>query len=154
MENAPTGPNLKAIADRVGVSKATVSRALRGLPGHKQVTRDKILKVAKEMGYEPDCILGTGRELPRKLKELGLDDPQRMGFVHLGWHPSYEGLAGINPHWDQTGRTAVNVVVDQMNRNDFGLPAFPLWTLIDGEWIEGGSVRPTAEAEAPASFEI
>jgi len=44
-------PSLQAITDLVGVSKATVSRALRGLPGQSEETRQKIADAAKELGY-------------------------------------------------------------------------------------------------------
>ncbi len=95
--------------------------------------------------YQPDCILGTGRELPKKLKTLDLLDTEKIGFVHLGWHPSYKGMAGMEPNWGEAGIAAVNLVVDQMNRNEFGLPKHPLWVLIEGEWVEGASVRALQE---------
>ena len=104
--------------------------------------------------YRPDCILGTGRELPRELARLGLNNPEEMGFVHLGWHASYEGMAGIDPHWDQAGRTAVNLVVDQLNRNEFGVPNYPLSILTEGEWIEGSSVRAPDCEKAELVYQI
>lgn len=43
--------SLKDIAEVVGVSQNTVSLALRGRPGCNEDTREKILNVAKELGY-------------------------------------------------------------------------------------------------------
>ena len=51
MKNSVT---LKAIADRVGVSVATVSRTLNDQPGVGSQVRDQILKVARELGYTPN----------------------------------------------------------------------------------------------------
>lgn len=42
------------VADRVGVSLMTVSRALNGTKGVSKKTREKILKVAQELGYSPN----------------------------------------------------------------------------------------------------
>ncbi|MHB8293514.1 MAG: LacI family DNA-binding transcriptional regulator [Acidimicrobiales bacterium] len=41
------------VASAAGVSVATVSRALRGLPGVSEATRQRVEKVAREMGYVP-----------------------------------------------------------------------------------------------------
>jgi LacI family transcriptional regulator len=45
---------LREIAERTGVSRMAVSLALRGKSGVADATRKKILKVAQELGYEPD----------------------------------------------------------------------------------------------------
>jgi LacI family transcriptional regulator len=45
---------LREIAEKTGVSRMAVSLALRGKPGVSEATRDKVLKVAKQLGYEPD----------------------------------------------------------------------------------------------------
>lgn len=42
------------VADRAGVSVATVSRALRGLPHVSPGTRSRVQQVAEELGYEPN----------------------------------------------------------------------------------------------------
>ena len=91
--------------------------------------------------YKPDCILGVGRSLETQLAELGYSFPKDIGFVHLGWHPGYEELAGVNPNWGTIGETAVNQVVEQLNRNVCGVPEHPLRILIDGSWVDGPSVR-------------
>jgi len=45
---------LREIADRTGISRMAVSLALRGKSGVSEATRKKVLKVAQELGYEPD----------------------------------------------------------------------------------------------------
>ena len=44
------------IADRVGVSPATVSRALNNVPGVSPDKRRRILRVAAELNYHPNAI--------------------------------------------------------------------------------------------------
>ena len=45
---------LKNLAAAVGVDVSTISRALRDDPRVKQITKDKITKKAREMGYTPN----------------------------------------------------------------------------------------------------
>ena len=49
---------LKDIAKEAGVSHATVSLALKNHPRIPVATRERMQKLAKEMGYTPDPILG------------------------------------------------------------------------------------------------
>lgn len=47
---------IKDIAERAGVSYATVSRALNGREDVSETTRSKIFELAQEMGYQPNAI--------------------------------------------------------------------------------------------------
>ncbi len=47
---------IKDIAEKAGVSYATVSRALNGRPDVNEETRSRIFELAKEMGYQPNAI--------------------------------------------------------------------------------------------------
>lgn len=48
--------NIKTIADKAGVSTATVSRVLNDYKGIREVTRKKVLKVVNEFDYEINAI--------------------------------------------------------------------------------------------------
>lgn len=57
-------PSLQQIAERAGVSTATVSRALNGRPGVNAETRARVLRIARETGYSPNIAakgLATSR---------------------------------------------------------------------------------------------
>ncbi len=95
--------------------------------------------------YQPDCLLGVGKDLPKQLDRLGYRQPEKISYVHLGWHSSYKDIAGMNPKWSSAGKVAVDLVVDQLTRNEHGIPPDPLWILIEGEWREGTSVRPPSD---------
>lgn len=45
---------LEQIAKLAGVSRTTASRVINGLPGVRVETRERVLKVIKEYGYQPD----------------------------------------------------------------------------------------------------
>jgi DNA-binding LacI/PurR family transcriptional regulator len=49
-------PTIKEIAQKAGVSIATVSRALSNSDKVQPVTRKKILRIAKELNYNPNII--------------------------------------------------------------------------------------------------
>lgn len=58
------GPTIADVAERAGVSKALVSFALNDRPGVSRSTRDRILAVARELGWTPDLrarSLSVGR---------------------------------------------------------------------------------------------
>ena len=61
----PSGkPTLKTIAQMTGFAVTTISRALNNAPELSQDTRDRVQKVAAEVGYLPDRAalrLKTGR---------------------------------------------------------------------------------------------
>lgn len=57
-------PTIEQVADQAGVSVATVSRALRGLPNVAPTTRARVAAVAREIGYRADPAavrLASGR---------------------------------------------------------------------------------------------
>ena len=56
--------SIRDVADHVGVSTATVSRALRGLPRVSPQTRRRVLEAAVTLGYEASpsaSSLASGR---------------------------------------------------------------------------------------------
>lgn len=53
--NAPSGLiKLTDLADHLGLDKSTVSRALNQRPGVAVETQERILRVARELGYSPN----------------------------------------------------------------------------------------------------
>ncbi len=60
----PSKPTLKTIAEATGLAVTTVSRALKGAPEIAAETRERVAKVAAQLGYVPDRAaqrLRTGR---------------------------------------------------------------------------------------------
>jgi LacI family transcriptional regulator len=69
-----------SIANKLGVSISTVSRALQGHPGHNRETTELVLKTAAQLGYIPNL---TARALVsnRRLR-IGLVTPQQILSVY------------------------------------------------------------------------
>ena len=55
--------NIKDIAEKAGVSTATVSRVLNGFPGVREKTKKKVMKITSELNYE---VNGIARSLRQK----------------------------------------------------------------------------------------
>ncbi|TQE30974.1 LacI family DNA-binding transcriptional regulator [Streptomyces ipomoeae] len=72
-------PRLEDVAARVGVSMASVSLVLRGVPGPSERTRQRVLKAAADLGYQVDRTASTLAS--RRSRLLGV-----MVDVHRPFH--------------------------------------------------------------------
>lgn len=59
MSGKSVHPTLQDIADRTGYGRSTVSLALRGHPSLPEKTREKIRRVAEEIGYRPNPLVAA-----------------------------------------------------------------------------------------------
>ncbi len=55
---------IKDIAEKAGVSFSTVSKALRNSPLVQEKTKLKVLRIAEELGYEPN--IAARNSYPKK----------------------------------------------------------------------------------------
>ena len=91
--------SLKDIAERLGLSITTVSRALGGYPDVAKETRERVMQAAREMGYYPDAIA-------QKLQKRRTDT---VGFIIPTFGPRFadpffsEFLAGIGNEASRLG---------------------------------------------------
>lgn len=83
--------------------------------------------------YRPDAVVSSHLEV-----RDWLDD---TGFVYLDWLDASNRCAGINQQYDLIAAAAVDLVVEQLRRNERGVPAHPKVVLIDGIWVDGPTVR-------------
>ena len=60
-------PTIHDVARKAGVSISTVSKALNAGGRLSQATRDKVLRVAREIGYRPNDLAVTARRAPPRL---------------------------------------------------------------------------------------
>ncbi|MFF3336983.1 LacI family DNA-binding transcriptional regulator [Streptomyces sp. NPDC002888] len=81
------------VAARAGVSRALVSLVFRNQPGASQKTRDRVLRVADEIGYHPDTaarLLARGRSRTLGVM-LTVHEPFQADLVE-GIYPEAERL--------------------------------------------------------------
>ena len=72
-------PRLQDIADRTGLSKMTVSRALRGERHVSQDVAQQVRSIADELGYRPDPEISKLMSHMRRSRRA--DAPRTLGFV-------------------------------------------------------------------------
>jgi len=69
-------PTLMDVARAAGVSRALVSIVMRGAPGASEATRQKVLEMARELGYRPDSRARLLRSSRTKLLGLSFSSSQ------------------------------------------------------------------------------
>ncbi len=87
-------PTMTDVAEKAGVSRALVSIVFRNQPGAGEETRERVLRVADEIGYRPDSaarLLARGRS-----RTLGV-----MFIVHQIFHTDL--IEGIYPEAERLG---------------------------------------------------
>jgi DNA-binding LacI/PurR family transcriptional regulator len=88
MDEDAGAARLRDIADAAGVSVMTVSRALRGAPRVAVETRERVLKEAARLGYQPDPHLARLMHLVRGRKRVNL----RAVIAVIREHVPQDGL--------------------------------------------------------------
>lgn len=81
-------PTISDIAGRAGVTKAAVSFALNGQPGVSAATRERILAIAEEIGFQPNSAARALSDGRAGAYGLILDRPARL----LGLEPFFMQL--------------------------------------------------------------
>lgn len=100
--------------------------------------------------HRPDVIVTIDRAVRTWLKTgFGLRVPEDVGVAHLNTDPTDNSIAGIDQNDRLIGATAIDFLTGMIQRNERGVPATPIRTLVEGVWKPGGSVRHLAAA-APA----
>lgn len=91
----------------------------------------------------PDIIITQSiiRQVIGWLKEAGMAVPGDIGLADLCARPSIPDVAGIYQNDHLIGATAIDVLVGMMQRNERGLPDTIVYTLVDGVWQPGDTVR-------------
>jgi DNA-binding LacI/PurR family transcriptional regulator len=81
-------PTIADIAQRAGVSKGAVSYALNGQPGVSDATRQRIVAIAREIGFNPNSAARALSGASARAVGLTVCRPARM----LGIEPWFMGL--------------------------------------------------------------
>jgi len=114
---------MKDIARKAGVSKSTVSRALNNDPRINEKTRDKILKIAREMNYRPHHM---ARALAKKRTNIigvlipkaprSVSDPFFLEFLGgIGEETSKKGFSLILPIFERGAQKKFKEFISQNN---------------------------------------
>ena len=95
---------IKQIAELANVSRGTVDKVLNNRPGVKKETRDKVLKIAKELNYEPNVL---GKALVQR------QNPVTLGIILTPEHNPFiqDMLLGIQNAQQEYSAYGLNVVI-------------------------------------------
>jgi len=93
--------------------------------------------------HRPDVVLVSQAEPVRGwLRAKGLEVPRDIGLVELRCYDPKADNAGVYYDPAITGALTVEMLIGHMHRQERGVPANPHETLLQGVWIEGGTLRP------------
>lgn len=85
-------PTIREIAKAAGCSTATVSKAMNGYPHVNSATREKILSVARELGFTPNYFAKSLMTKRSYLIGILMVDYWRLGIVHPLFGGMIEGF--------------------------------------------------------------
>jgi LacI family transcriptional regulator len=128
------GATIYSVAERAGVSIASVSRVLQGSSAVSDATRAKVLAAVDELNYVP---LGAARSLAVRQHEAhGLVLPELTGPYYA------ELLLGFETRAAELGQSVVLVLTE--GKRDLARTLRQLATRVDGLAILGASSLPDA----------
>lgn len=100
--------------------------------------------------YRPDAIIYGGTPVYSWIEAMGLMAPRDLGLVALcvAGTPAGVELARVVEKPEVVGAAAIDLIVEQLQRNECGIPSDPKDVFITGEWIEGFTVRAALKSGA------
>ena len=101
----------------------------------------------------PEVVVSTEEGMPAMMARAGAN----VGFAHMHLTPAQPGGTGIDQNNERVGAAAVDLVVEQLHANSYGMPENPKTVLIEGRWVPGttapgpGRTRPRDTWRKPSS---
>lgn len=102
---------IKEIAAMAGVSRGTVDKVLNHRPGVKQETKEKVLRIANEMHYQPNFL---GKALVQS------KDPLKIGIILTPEYNPYiqEIIKGIKEGNDEFSAFGIEIITKKLKSLD------------------------------------
>lgn len=91
--------------------------------------------------HRPDVILAHSMEDLETIGASGRRVPDEIGFVLLDLHRQNGPCAGMRQRHAVVGATAVDLVTAQIHRGERGTPTAPKLVLVEGDWVDGPTIR-------------
>jgi LacI family transcriptional regulator len=93
--------------------------------------------------YRPEVIVGLTPAVLETMRTCGLRTPRDVGYVDLCLQDPGYAVAGVWENCERVGELAVETLVNQLEKNVFGVPEVATVTSIGGVWREGASLPRT-----------
>ena len=94
-----------------------------------------------------DVVLAHGPEVKAWMEDLGARVPETHGFCCLNLINTTEPCAGLDLHPRLLGERGMELLIAQVMRSEYGVPARPLTTTIQPDWVDGPTLRAQARKE-------
>lgn len=98
--------------------------------------------------YRPEVIFGMGAKTYERLLAMGYRVPEDFSYVGLELPLPQDLISGVNSNHSLVAEAGVDLVINQINAHERGLPRFPKTVLIDGYWAEGRTLHRPSSAPA------
>jgi LacI family transcriptional regulator len=83
------------------------------------------------------------------IEEMKWKVPADIAFVSPNWSAVWPDIGGVDHLPEVIGANSVELVADQLTRNERGVPKHPKLILNEGQWRDGASVPPNSERQLP-----
>lgn len=105
---------------------------------------DEISRWVRREGI--DVVIGLFlEEQVKALASRGIGESSDVGLLSLSVAYAGSPLSGICQNPDTMGAVAADQLINLVERNETGIPAYPITFTIEGQWNEGRTVRPQAK---------
>jgi len=92
--------------------------------------------------HKPDVVISHDESLLHWMEEFGMEIPGKIGFALAAKHAEFSPrCSGIDENSEFVAETAVNLLIDLTNRRETGIPQRTISTLIEGQWVDGSTLR-------------
>lgn len=99
---------------------------------------------------KPDVIITPGTEvLPGILERAGWKIPDDIGLALLACPAPGDPCSGVYQNGRMIGALAVDTLISLVERHERGLPEQATTLMVEGQWNEGGTLRPVVTAPKP-----
>lgn len=106
-----------------------------------EITRDDLARWLRDHRVDGVIIPGYLQELRAWIQELGYAVPDEIGVALISRFAPTDAIAGIDEQNDLLGIAAGKALVSLLQHNEQGLPDYPNYTLVEGRWVDGETVR-------------
>lgn len=131
----------KEIAEKLGISRTTVARAINGSPLIKEETKEKIMKLIKEMNYEKN-IVGSSLAIRKNKQVYCLVIKSKNEFY------TQEIIRGLNDAGKEFKPYGLRLTIIESDINDSESQLRELETVLSYDDIDGLIITPLEKDKA------
>ena len=92
--------------------------------------------------HRPEVVITSYDDPVHWIRDAGLRIPEDIGIIRPHVNDRALGTSGFLFDDAELGAAAIDLVVEQLNHNERGLPDMVKRVLLPGRWFEGKSLRP------------